>query len=103
MGVMSVNLTMANESWVRKGDNYSQRVNTAIQDFRIRVNMGEGRDLSVFTTMQLLRGIQTRCMGKMTKDNPLGTLSAKEYERLVNAINALKMCIDEMDSHEVVE
>ena len=103
MGVMSLNLSIANEEWVRKGKNYSLRVNTAIQDYRIRAVMGDQRDISVFSTMQLLRGIQTRGQGKMTAENPLGTLTPKEYERLVNAINALKMCIDEVDSHEVVE
>jgi hypothetical protein len=76
MGVMSLNLDVSNETWIRnlrKGTR-SAAVNQALREYR-----------------------------RTSADNPIGTLSEKDYARLKNAMDTMMLCVAEMDNHEVIE
>jgi len=102
MGAMSLNLTEINEQWIRKSSNMSARVNHAINQFR-HDQQTEWKDIDQYSSRALVRLVFSRCQGNMTEENPLGALNETQYLRLTNAMNTLLLCVDEMNSHEVVE
>lgn len=105
MGVVSINLSFANEEWYRnrnKGQR-SAAVNRAIDAFRYKKDSSSNKSLDEYTTHTLLMQISARCMGTATKDAPLGMLSEKEYARLKLAIENLSIIVEEFDQHEVIE
>ena len=105
MGVMSLNLDVSNETWIRnlrKGTR-SAAVNQALREYRRVRNVESIKQMGDYTTAELVRIVFTRCMGRTSADNPIGTLSEKDYARLKNAMDTMMLCVAEMDNHEVIE